>query len=71
MVDFDALNRATSHFKNCEEPSQPWFWSQGTGLSARERIADENNRTFKSNNGCWPDRPFSSTGGTYSTGKRY
>lgn len=41
------------------------------GLSPRERIAQANNETFRAHNGCWPDRPYGSSGYTYSTGKKY
>jgi hypothetical protein len=38
-------------------------------LSARERIARANNETFRARNGAYPDRPYGSSGYTYSTGK--
>ena len=41
------------------------------GLSPSERLAKENNDTFRAHNGCWPDRPYGSSGYTYSTGKKY
>ena len=41
------------------------------GLSPQERIAMANNDTFRAHNGCYPDRPYGSSGYTYSTGKRY
>ena len=67
---FDQLNAETSDYNNRVVPSQSWYWSQGTGLSARERIAERNNETFRANNGSYPDRPYGPYG-TYSTGRRY
>ena len=42
--------------------------TSGIGMGPRERLAKENNETFKSHNGSYPDRPYSPYG-TYSTGK--
>lgn len=39
--------------------------------SPRENIARANNETFRANNGAYPDRPYGSSGYTYSTGKYY
>lgn len=41
------------------------------GLSPQERIAQANNETYLAHNGVYPDRPYGSSGYTYSTGKRY
>lgn len=69
MSRFDDLNRATRDYNQRGVCREPWYGSQGCGLSTRDRIAHANNETYCANNGDYRDRPYGSSGYTYSTGK--
>ena len=35
------------------------------GISSHQKVAQENNYTFRKNNGAYPDRPYGENGYTY------
>ena len=70
MVDFAYLNWQTSQYKNVEEPKQPWYRSQGSSMSAADHLAEENNRTWRHNNGQPQDGWTFTATGVASTGRR-
>lgn len=66
-VDFDAHNRAIAYAEARKEVRRDTDNGR-MGMSPSEYLAFRNNETFKSNNGSYPERPYSPYG-TYSTGR--
>lgn len=58
-----SMPKQPNQYRNYYAVKNPTF--NGSGAS------NTNNHTFCTNNGAYPDRPYSRDGYTYSIGKRY